>query len=558
MKKKLQFTLAIISITLFGSISWGQVTTFNYTGSMQTYTVPAGVTGLHIESIGGAGYGTLGEGGSVEAVFTVTPGDVYQIFVGGGGGATTGGYNGGGVPGANATYGGGGGASDVRFGGVTLADRIIVAGGGGGSGSNCGVWTAEGGHGGGLIGQSGCDYSCSDCQYTGSGGTQVSGGIAGPTGHGSCGGNSNGFLGSGGSNLGAYGTGGGGGYYGGGSGCYEGAGGGSSYTHPDATEIIHTQGGNLGDGIIIVTELCVPIGTDASALELCAGEELTLTGTSTTGGTVSWDLGVVNGEAFVPPVGTTTYNVTSDSDGDCDVSIEIVVLPLPTVSASVDKDEICVGESVIFTAGGDAVSYEWFPVDIVDGEPYTPLGTGTFTVVGTADNDCQASADVNITVFEIVTITYVTTDEIYGSDGEIDITAIGGNPPYVYDWDMDGTGDFDDDEDLTGLTAGTYIVAVEGETGCTGTTTIVLASQVSIDELNQLQVEIFPNPTSKNLNIVFEGAFQYELSSVNGEKIVNGSAVNKAVLDLNNLAKGVYFITVKADDKTSVMKIIKD
>ena len=231
MKRKLQWSASLALILgLFGFNGWSQTTTFDYTGGMQTYIVPTGVTTMHMELYGAGGHGDLGYGGKVEAVLTVTPGETLNIFVGGIGAGTTGGYNGGGVPGSGLNYGGGGGASDVRQGGAGLGDRIIVAGGGGGSGSNCGTFTAEGGHDGGLTGESGCLYSCSDCQYTGAGGSQVAGGIAGPTAHGSCGDNNNGALGVGGSNSGFSVTGGGGGYYGGGSGCYEGAGGGSSYT----------------------------------------------------------------------------------------------------------------------------------------------------------------------------------------------------------------------------------------------------------------------------------------------------------------------------------------
>jgi hypothetical protein len=187
--------------------------------------------------------GNEGEGGYVSADLAVTAGEVLEIYVGGEGSGPTGGYNGGGN-GGSTSYGAGGGASDVRRGAYTLSDRIIVAGGGGGTGANCGANTAEGGHGGGLIGMSGCFFSCSDCQYTGAGGTQNAGGIAGPTSHSNCGGNNDGVFGIGGSNTGYSGTGGGGGWYGGGSGCFEGAGGGSSYTDPTASNVVHIQGGN--------------------------------------------------------------------------------------------------------------------------------------------------------------------------------------------------------------------------------------------------------------------------------------------------------------------------
>lgn len=236
----------------------GQSATFNFTGSSTTFTVPPCVQYIDVDVYGGQGFASnsasLGLGGRVQARVQVTPGEVLHIFVGGAGTSTTGGFNGGGNAGSSTTYGAGGGASDIRRGGTSLNDRIVVAGGGGGTGSNCGTNTAPGGPGGGLTGGNGCSFSCSSCQYTGSGGTQTAGGIAGPTGHSACGGNNNGSFGIGGSNTGGSGTGGGGGWYGGGSGCYEGAGGGSSYVIPTGTSnVVHTQGTRVGNGMIVIS-----------------------------------------------------------------------------------------------------------------------------------------------------------------------------------------------------------------------------------------------------------------------------------------------------------------
>lgn len=248
------FNYTINAVDTCPSLNYVLVTdTFNFTGAVQYFTVPFGVDTLTIDMYGGDGYGDLGYGGYVHAKIPATAGELLYVYVGGAGTMTTGGFNGGGNAGSNSTYGAGGGASDIRISPYSLFDRIVVAGGGGGSGSNCGTWTAEGGDGGGLIGGSGCVYSCSNCQYTGSGGTQISGGIAGPTAHGSCGGNTDGSFGQGGSNTGSFGTGGGGGFYGGGSGCFEGAGGGSSYTYPLATDVIHTQGVRVGDGLVVIS-----------------------------------------------------------------------------------------------------------------------------------------------------------------------------------------------------------------------------------------------------------------------------------------------------------------
>lgn len=68
------------------------MTTFNWTGSVQTYTVPAGVTQIQVDLYGaGAGAatgetpGTAGKGAHVSTLLTVTPGQVLDVYVGGGG-----------------------------------------------------------------------------------------------------------------------------------------------------------------------------------------------------------------------------------------------------------------------------------------------------------------------------------------------------------------------------------------------------------------------------------------------------------------------------------------
>jgi hypothetical protein len=121
--------------------------TFNYTGGMQTWTVPAGVTSITIDAVGAGGGtgangnssggptagGVGGKGSKASGTLAVTPGQVLNIFVGGAGATPTGGFNGG-ANGGNVNAGGGGGASDVRVGGVAAANRVIVGAGAGGGG----------------------------------------------------------------------------------------------------------------------------------------------------------------------------------------------------------------------------------------------------------------------------------------------------------------------------------------------------------------------------------------------------------------------------------------
>jgi hypothetical protein len=136
------------------------VATFNYTGSDQSWTVPASVTSATFYLIGAGGGGGRasfggGGGGYATGTYAVTPGQVLNVIVGeGGGGVAAGAVSG--LPGAYTplTYGGGGrggsyggasalwyssggGRSAIRLPNATT-DLATAAGGGGGSYSQCG------------------------------------------------------------------------------------------------------------------------------------------------------------------------------------------------------------------------------------------------------------------------------------------------------------------------------------------------------------------------------------------------------------------------------------
>lgn len=252
----------------------------------QAFTVPDGVTSLHVVAIGGKGGngeapGLNGAGGYGAMVTTdlQVPQGVHTLYVdvGGNGGsaagsliAGAGGVNGGGAGGSsNGDFttgggGGGGGASDIRTCSVstapttcvTLDSRLVVAagGGGGGSGGSFGGPGTPGGQGGagGLAGagaREGTGGGAGTSTSGGSGGQGMTGGLAnsGVAGVGGAGSGRNGGGGGGGGGGGA------GGYFGGGGGGgglafgSGGGGGGSSYVGtPTTSRTIQGQTGTNG------------------------------------------------------------------------------------------------------------------------------------------------------------------------------------------------------------------------------------------------------------------------------------------------------------------------
>lgn len=220
--------------------------TWSYTGSDQSWTVPANIFYVWGKVWGAGGGGGCaggwthgaegGGGGHTYGLIPVTPGETLTIKVPRGGYRTPGAtnaYPGGGssTGGGDNQYAGGGGGYCGIFRG---SQPLLIAGGGGGGGSTYNTWNVwnHGGGGGGVEGEHGI---CEIFTYAGTGGAQGAGGTGGN------GNNTGGGAGSslqGGSVQGSvYGGGGGGGYYGGGSGSYGngylmgGGGGGSGYVH---------------------------------------------------------------------------------------------------------------------------------------------------------------------------------------------------------------------------------------------------------------------------------------------------------------------------------------
>jgi hypothetical protein len=244
---------------------------FNFTGAIQTWTVPSGVTLIYVDvagAQGGSGGTNIGgKGGKVSGIMAVTPGDVLQITVGGQSTTNIAVYGFGGNGGRSTSFGtiarAGGGLSAISTAApVTQANAFLIAGGGGGTPTS--GFAGNGGAGGGLNGVSAAS-NYGGVFTRGGGATQLAGGVAGtpsdgnstlPTAGSAINGGAGGIVGgfSGGWNGGG---GGGAGYFGGGGGAGGGnaqgsGGGGSSWTNPSLQQVSNIPNFNTGHGRVII------------------------------------------------------------------------------------------------------------------------------------------------------------------------------------------------------------------------------------------------------------------------------------------------------------------
>lgn len=291
---------------------------------------------------------------------------------------------------------------------------------------------------------------------------------------------------------------------------------------------------------------------------ICIGESFVFTAVGLVD--FSWDMGVVDGEEYTPGgIETTTYTVTGVDENGCgnSASLEATMHLLPVVVATVNQDSICYGESVTFSGVG-AATYVW-DMDVIDGVPYNSLTTGTttYSVIGTDIYGCSNSSFVSVNMNEEINIGCIMSDEIGGGDGSMDIVVSGGTPTYTFDWNNDGTGDFDDNEDLFGAIAGEYMVVVRDSRMCEQTHVANIDSQLGLETEENSSLAIYPNPFNDLVTISYNGNFNYAIYSINGDVVENGFGTNQKALDLQSLADGVYFMQLNGGANTITKKIVK-
>ncbi len=152
---------------------------------------------------------------------------------------------------------------------------------------------------------------------------------------------------------------------------------------------------NTATKLVIVNPLPT-VGANASVASVCIGAPVTLSGSGAN--SYTWSNDVANGIPF-NPTATTTYSVTGTDGNGCKntASKTITVNSLPNVVADASTNSICIGMNVTLVASGANI-YSWSD-DVLNGVPFAPTATTTYTVVG-ADTitGCLNTSTKTITV----------------------------------------------------------------------------------------------------------------------------------------------------------------
>ncbi len=265
--------------------------------------------------------------------------------------------------------------------------------------------------------------------------------------------------------------------------------------------------------------------------------------------------GVTNGvfyPANVSGTATITYSVGSSSACFSSEQHTIYVVPHPTADAGQDFG-VC-GLDVVQLNGSatDYSSVEWTLLNgtgtLTDENTLTPTYTPgaadithtiSFVLTAYDGNYCSAAKDtVSVTFYEEPTASATTVDvtSCINPDGEIHVSATGGETPYQYS--IDGGLNFQSSGDFGGLMAGNYTVVVMDGHYCTDTLHNVVVNNSTGPNIDSVVVTdvTCPGAADGTLTIYATGSnLVYSIDSANSYSSQNS---------YSNLNGGTYYVFV--------------
>jgi VCBS repeat-containing protein len=163
---------------------------------------------------------------------------------------------------------------------------------------------------------------------------------------------------------------------------------------------------------------------------------------------------------------------------------------------------------------------------------------------------CMTTSDITVNSPEALEVKAVVEDELFGQDGNIQLSVNGGTAPYQYSWSNGATS-----ENLNNIHSGNYSITVSDRNGCNETLQMSVSGNEELGENTMLHMRMFPNPATGEMNIQFSKTVNGTLQvvGVNGKQLIRTSlSTIQYQLDLSQYAEGLYYMVVTPENGQAV------
>ena len=323
--------------------------------------------------------------------------------------------------------------------------------------------------------------------------------------------------------------------------------------------ITSPSSGCTNTGTIALTADVNPLVTITGSNAVCSGGTVNLTGNGAV--SYSWSTGALTPTIANSPTVNLTYSVVGTSSTGCTAlaTQPVTVYTTPTVLVT-GPSTVCSGQFVNLLGNG-ASTYSWSNGSTLILIAPAPTVNTTYSVIGTnAVGGCTSTAFKVVMPVALPTVTITTPSTMcIGETRTLVASASGAD---TYSWNTGGNSAV---TVVSPSVSTIYTITVASNvTGCsnTGTTNLVVNGCVGLKTQSSSLggISIYPNPNNGEFTIELNNNLNktFEISDVTGRIVYKGSSADdKTNVNINTLAKGIYYIKVISGDKFEVFKIIK-
>lgn len=271
-----------------------------------------------------------------------------------------------------------------------------------------------------------------------------------------------------------------------------------------------------------------------------------------------WSNGSTNNT--VSNLGAGNYTLVETNVNGCTDTVTFSVyqpseLTMSSATVNVDCANDSTGQiSVTVNGGVSGYSYNWS--NGATSSSITNISGGSYSVTIQDSNGCELMESYTITEPTLIVPTEIVVDEVVGNDGSIDLSVVGGVPPYDFLWSNAMTS-----EDLSGVTSGTYDVVITDSTGCSVEGSYVIESFVGIGTVENDVATITPNPSNGHFTVQLmenSDVKYWSITDISGREVRRGEIENSIFeINLKQAPSGVYYLTVFTTRGGQTQKIIK-
>ncbi|MEI6409432.1 MAG: T9SS type A sorting domain-containing protein [Bacteroidota bacterium] len=263
-----------------------------------------------------------------------------------------------------------------------------------------------------------------------------------------------------------------------------------------------------------------------------------------------------NGFASILPEPTVTepgiYTVIVSGTNGCTASMQTIV------TADVTPPNFTITTMGVLTCTTSCIQLQGFPSGITL-EPSLICQPGTYTITATGQNGCTSTSLFTVVITPPLTSNIGNGVISCGGFGSLEATAVGGTPPYYYQWSTGQT------TKIIVLPSGlsTPTLTVTDAAGCTSTSsaTINVPSPISLN-LSSTPMEDFPNGTATAQATGGVGSYTYLWNNGGTSATIDGLVTGTyicTVTDQNGCtATGTVFVGIMVGtDESSLVKTLR-